>query len=127
MSYKSLHLHWDCVLRNSSLLMPIMTCALIDIGCHLILIYPSLVQHLKLHYHPLGKPKYITVTVDTIQKISLAEFVYITPTSQCNTFVSCCVKALITPYLCSKLLLGLLFLITNDIIIDSVAHSVTLH
>lgn len=120
-SYKSPHLRWSCVLLNDSSPSPASIRALIDTGSHLTLIHPSLVHSLQLKHHTLAKPETISVAVTNVAKITLHEFVYISPMSQYNNFVSRPVKALIAPHLCSKLILGLPFLVANQIVIDTSA------
>lgn len=118
-SYHSPHLRWTCLLTNDSSQTPVQIRALIDTGCHLTLIHPSLVQSLQLKCHTLVKPEHISVAVTTVASITLHEFVFISPISKHNSFVSRPVKALIAPHLCSKLLLGLPFLVANQLVIDA--------
>ncbi len=123
------HLLWNCTVddHNSGTSNACANVtALVDDGAHLVLIHLQLVDHLNLKHYPLPEPIDIGVAVSDSPSPTcrLTEWVKLKPHDISNTWSSCTVHAIITPGLCSDIILSLPFLKTNHIIIDH--HSCTI-
>ncbi|KAK0236507.1 hypothetical protein EDD85DRAFT_791801 [Armillaria nabsnona] len=117
------HLLWMCAIENrdTSAQNPCTDItALVDDGAHLVLIRPQLVDHLKLKCCLLPEPIEIGVAMSDspFPACRLTEWVKLKPHNITNAWPSHTVRAIITPGLCSDVILGLLFLEANQIVID---------
>jgi len=100
--------------------------ALIDNGAHVVLIRPEVVEELGLERHLLPVPEPVDVAITDGKKKAkklLSHYVKLSVTSTDNAWTSKTVHALIAPGLCMPLILGLPFLIHNDIVTDHAARS----
>lgn len=61
---KSKHLRWSCLVPGRNVDFPVPVSALIDNGCHLVLIRPELVDELGLTRLKLQKPEIVSVALD---------------------------------------------------------------
>ena len=106
---------------------PLMFSMLIDNGAHLVLIHPEVVEALKLKHHPLKVPETVSIAISENNKkkvkMTLHHYVKFEVTSLDNAWTSKTVHAIITPGLCMPVILGLPFLIHNDIVTDHKARS----
>ena len=108
------HLFWKCHLSTPTGLMP--TTALIDSGAHIVLIRSSLVQRLNLPTIPLATPQLVNVAISPDQMThTLTHYVVITPATPDRSFTSKPVHAIVVENLCAPIILGLPFLVTNQI------------
>ena len=111
---KCKHLFWKCLLNTPTGLTP--TTALIDSGAHLVLIRASLVQRLALSPVPLVTPLRVSTAISPDTKThSLTHYVEISPSSLGLAFTSKPIHAVISNNLCAPIILGLPFLVTNEI------------
>jgi hypothetical protein len=105
---------------------PLTFTTLIDNGAHLVLIRPEVVDALQLERHPLKIPETVSVAISKSkkkEKMTLHHFVKLSVTSLDNAWTSKTVHAIIAPGLCMPVILGLPFLIHNDIVTDHKARS----
>ena len=118
--FKSKHLIWHCQVHGLTADFPVMTCALINNGAHVILIRPELVAKLGLKKYHLHMPELIDVAMNNDQnsRSQLHDYIKLSLVSLDAVWTSKTVKALITPGLCMPIILGLPFLIHNTIITD---------
>ena len=108
------HLFWKCHLSTPTGLTP--TTALIDSGAHIVLIRTSLVQRLNLTTIPLATPQLVNVAISPDQTAhALTHYVVITPAMPDRSFTSKPVHAIVVENLCAPIILGLPFLVTNQI------------
>ncbi len=117
------HLLWNCAIdnRDPSTQTPYANItALVDDRAHLVLICPELVARLHLKCHPLPAPIEIGVAVsDSSSPVCRStEWVKLKPHDISNAWSSHTICAIITPGLCSDVILGLSFLEANQIVID---------
>jgi hypothetical protein len=114
------HLKWSCLLDGPSLTTPLTVDALIDHGSPIVLIDQQLVNKLGLCVHNLEKllPVSVAMSGKKKQEFSLSQFVKLSCTSLDHRYHSHVVRTIITPNLCSHLLLGGPFLAYNKIVID---------
>ncbi len=97
---------------------------MIDIGSPFVLIRPETVIKANLHIRKLPEPIVIdTATPSLDSRSSLTDFVYVQLHDINNLFSACRTCALITPGLCTDIILGLPFLSHNDITISSARRS----
>ena len=99
---------------------------LVDNGAHLVLIHPEVPDELRLQHHPLKKPEIVSVAIEDgkkKKKMTLYHFVKFTVMSTDNIWTSKVIYALVAPGLCMPIILGLLFLIHNNIVTDHAEHS----
>ena len=118
---KCKHLVWKCLVDGPSSEFPLKIPALINNGCHLVLIHPDIVSKLGLTVFKLPVPEPIDVAIkDSNQKkkMELENFVLLKATSLDQRWTSRRFRALITPNLCMPIIFGLLFLSHNNIITD---------
>jgi len=105
---------------------PLTYAALIDNGAHLILIHPEVADELHLQRHPLKTPEIVSVAIEDgkkKEKKTLYDYVKFTVTSMDNVWTLKVIHALVAPGLCMPIILGLLFLIHNDIVTDHAERS----
>ncbi|KAF8165034.1 hypothetical protein B0H34DRAFT_855488 [Crassisporium funariophilum] len=114
------HLFWKAsALGKDGFPCPVKT--MFDNGAHVVLIRPDIVKLLALEIKTLKKPLPIGVAVDEGKsplKVLLSQFVTLSLSSLDNAWTSKPFKAIVTPGLCTPLLLGLPFLVQNKIVID---------
>lgn len=111
------HLQWLCSLLGPAFNEPLTVTSMLDCGAHVVLIDSTLVSLLGLHCFCLHKPLPISMALNnTLTSDShLYEYVKLSPVTPDLSYVSCSIKAIITPGLCVPLLLGLPFLTVNNI------------
>lgn len=93
---------------------------LLDHGSHLILIRPEIANDLNLTQHTLTNPEHIQVALqsESPKNIVLNEYVHLCLSDSSFCWTSHTVHAAIAPHLSVPVLLGLPFLVHNQIIID---------
>ena len=117
------HLTWDANVfgRNE---FPMTINCLLDNGAHLVLIRPETVTDLTLPIYKLETPISVTLALEGKKTISVFhDYVYLQLASRNNEWMSKTIHMLLTPGLCSNILLGLPFLAHNNIIIDHTART----
>ena len=115
------HLMWDANVfgRNE---FPTKINCLLDNSAHLVLIRPETITDLALPICKLNTPISITLALEGKKTISVFhDYVHLQLASGNNEWTSKTVCALIAPGLCSNILLGLPFLVRNNIVIDHAA------
>jgi hypothetical protein len=119
------HLLWVCALLGPAVDNPTIVKSMLDCGAHVVLIDAALVKSLGLRRFCLHKPLPISVALNnsTSSDSHLYEYVKITPFAPDSSYVSRTIKAIVTPSLCVPLLLGLPFLVTNNIVADFAART----
>ncbi|KAG2052512.1 hypothetical protein BDR06DRAFT_1009375 [Suillus hirtellus] len=115
---KTPHLRWSCLLDRPAVSSPITISALIDHGSSLVLIGENLVKTLGLRCQTLQKPLPISLAVSQSKPVLLSHYIKLSCTSLDGLYTSQTVCAVITPNLCTPLLLGGPFLEHNHIVID---------
>ncbi|KDR78151.1 hypothetical protein GALMADRAFT_46851, partial [Galerina marginata CBS 339.88] len=118
------HLQWDAnALGPDGFPVPIT--GMFDTGAHVVLISPETVASLALEMKKLRKPLRIDLAInekDTKEKkkniVTLTHVVSFTLSTRNNSWTSKTVRAIVTPGLCTSILLGLPFLTHNAVIID---------
>ena len=114
------HLWWWCLTTGSDFLLQTLN-ALIDPGSHTVLIHEDLVDSLLLHCQTLHKPEIIELAMKSTKEkteIVLREYVKLKLYDPSNYWQSRTVHVLITQTLRTPVLLGLPFLVHNNIVID---------
>ena len=97
---------------------------LLDTGTHVVLISPEAVTKLALEVRKLQKPKFIDVAIqgkyvtESDTHLALTDYVSFTLSTLDNSWTSRMIRAIVTPGLCTSVLLGLPFLSFNEIVID---------
>jgi len=105
---------------------PLTYSSLVDNGAHLVLIRPEVVDQLRLQRHPLKTPEIVSVAIEDGKKkkrMKLYHYVKFAVTSTDNVWTSKVIHAIVAPGLCMPLILGLPFLIHNDIVTDHALRS----
>ena len=121
---KSKHFIWNCSLTGPAVTFPVTKPALIDNGCHMVLIRPDIVAELGLPIFELKEPEEVDVAISFSKagierkKKSLVQYVKIRLFSSDSVFHSRLVHAVICPGLCMPIIFGLPFLEINDVICD---------
>ncbi len=121
------HLIWKCSVedRSSSFLPHHPVSALLDHGSPVILIRESLVVSLNLHCCRLHEPFIMdTATPSATLTSALNKWVKIQLHNPSNCWSSSSVHAIVTPSLCTDIILGLPFLTHNNIVVDASARTV---
>ena len=106
---KCKHFIWNCTIDGPLSEFPLKVSALVDNGCHLMLIRPDIVQKLGLPIHTLHTPEPVDIAIKNgkeKQKCILKEFVILGVTSIDQQWSSKRIQAIITPNLCMPLILG---------------------
>ncbi|KAJ7590647.1 hypothetical protein C8J56DRAFT_1046897 [Mycena floridula] len=121
------HFMWHCQITPiSPSSLPVKVNALIDNGSHLVLIHPELVKELGLPVKKLKVPEIVDVALKNGESSCtvLSEFVVLENlSSREGPWTSKRCIAVIAPNLCAQLILGLPFLVWNEIVIDHAARS----
>ncbi|KAJ7158997.1 hypothetical protein C8R43DRAFT_882239, partial [Mycena crocata] len=117
------HLFWDCLVEGPMSNLPLHSRALIDNGCHLVVIDEDLADKLDLRCFKLREPEDVSLAFSPgpdseRSTTSLHEYVKLHPLSCDQSWTSHTVRALVAPNLCAPLILGLPFLSRNHIVID---------
>ena len=114
------HFYWSCLIDGPNLASSLPVEALIDNGSHLVLIDTALVKKLGLRLYTLPKPLDVSVAMspNECDTFSLSQYVRLSCLSLDCQFRSHSVRAIVTPRLCTPLLLGGPFLSINRIVID---------
>ena len=105
---------------------PLTFTSLINNGAHLILMCPEVADELHLKCHLLKVPETVSVAIKDgkkKKKMTLYYYVKFSVTSLDNVWTSKTIHAIIAPGLCMPVVLGLPFLIHNDIVTDHMEHS----
>ena len=94
--------------------------AMLDNGTHVVLIHPDTISELQLEHFKLKKPKKVSIAISDKKKetMTLVDYIKFSVTSLDNAWTSKPIFAIIAPGLCLPLILGLPFLIKNNIVID---------
>ena len=118
---KCRHLIWHCMLTSRTDSFPVN--ALIDSGAHMVLIRSSLAHSLDLPIRTLPTPENVNVAISNNNPPhSLTHYIVLNPVSQHNTFVSKSVHAILANELSVPLILGLPFLVANNISCNYAKH-----
>ena len=115
------HYHWRCAIDGADSLNCVDLEALINNGSHTVLIRDDLVDNLKLCRWKLHEPMNISLAVsDSENRVvtTLTEWVKLKLFDRNNLWSSRTVHAVVTPGLCTDVILGLPFLKVNKIITD---------
>ena len=114
------HFYWSCLIDGPNLAVSLPVKALIDNGSHLVLIDATLVKKLGLRLYTLPKPLDVSIAMSPKEHdtFSLSHYVRLSCLSLDCKFHSRSVRAIVTPHLCTPLLLGGPFLSINRIVID---------
>jgi hypothetical protein len=117
------HLLWMCSLLGPSVDKPTLVKAMLDCSAHVVLINETLVKCLGLCHFCLHKPLPISVALSntTCSDSHLYEYVKIAPFTPDFSYVSRTIRAIVMPGLCVPLLLGLPFLVMNNIVANFTA------
>jgi hypothetical protein len=123
---KGKHFVWTCQLTNTADCVSLKAKALIDSGAHMVLIRPDVVERLAIPSFPLHTPEQVSVTLgEQTHAQQLMHYVVIEPTSLDGIFTSHRIHAVIAPGLCMPIILGLPFLISNNIVCDYTKRTCT--
>jgi len=115
------HYRWKCAVDGADSLDRLEIEALIDNGSHTVLICDDLVDRLKLRRRKLHEPMNISLALsDSENRIvtTLSEWVKLKLFDRNNLWSSHTVHAVVTPGLCTDVILGLPFLQVNKIVTD---------
>ncbi|TFY53313.1 hypothetical protein EVJ58_g9521 [Rhodofomes roseus] len=121
------HLLWQCAVDGPLVNDPIPLQALIDSGSHTVLIWEPLAHQLGLRLRNLPQPERVELAMAAEGKkvtVSLYQYVKLSVSHPSFRWKSCTVRAIVTPGLCTDLILGLPFLVRNGIVIDHAARSI---
>ncbi|KAH9829347.1 uncharacterized protein C8Q71DRAFT_718361, partial [Rhodofomes roseus] len=121
------HLLWDCMIDGPLVDEPFQAQALIDSGSHTVLMREPLVRKLGLTLRDLPQPERVELAMASEGKkvtVSLYQYVKLSVSHPSFRWKSRTVRAIVTPGLCADLILGLPFLVRNDIVIDHAARTV---
>jgi len=115
------HYCWRCAIDGVDSLDHVNIEALIDNGSHTVLIRDNLVDDLKLQRRKLHEPMNISLALSDSENCvvtTLSEWVKLKLFDRNNLWSSRTVHAVVTPGLCTDVILGLPFLQVNKIITD---------
>jgi Aspartyl protease len=114
------HLILEFQIATQHLDFPLKFNAMLDNGTHVVLIHPDTVSELQLERFKLKKPEKVSVAISDKKKetMTLINYVKFSVTSLDNAWTSKPIFAIIAPGLCLPLILGLPFLVKNNIVID---------
>ena len=108
------HLRWKCTLTGPTGIINVT--ALIDSGAHMVLIRPSIVKRLGLSPLALQTPERVNVAIGPNgSSTSITHYTDIAPASRTSSFRSKPLRAVIADGLCTPLILGLPFLMSNNV------------
>jgi len=105
---------------------PLTYASLVDNGAHFVLIRPEVADELHLKRYPLKTPETVSVAIEDGKKkkeMTLYYYVKFAVTSLDGAWTSKTIYAIVAPGLCMPIILGLPFLIHNDIVTDHAARS----
>ena len=105
---------------------PLTYASLVDNSAHLVLIHPEVANELHLQCHPLKTPKIVSVAIEDgkkKKKKTLYNYVKFTIMSTDNFWILKVIHALVAPGLCMPIILGLPFLVHNDIVTNHAERS----
>ncbi|KAF5334115.1 hypothetical protein D9758_016076 [Tetrapyrgos nigripes] len=121
------HLNLCALLNGPTVSSPLCVSLLLDSGSHIVLIRDDLAAHLGLRRFKLPRPEVIGVTTtdssSPMSTTTLHEFVKLRITDHSNTWTSHTVQAIVSPSLCSPMILGLPFLSHNKLALDCENHT----
>ena len=109
---KSKHLIWDCLLTGPKVNFPVTKPALIDNGCHMVLIRPDIIHELGLDMFTLDQPEQVNIAISFSKSgiirnnQSLVQYVKIHPFSKDSMSKSCLLHAVVCLCLCMPLILA---------------------
>ena len=115
------HYRWKCVVDGVDSLDRLEIEVLIDNGSHTVLIHDDLVDRLKLRRRKLHKPMNILLALSDSENhivTTLSEWVKLKLFDRNNLWSSRTVRAVVTPGLCTNVILSLPFLQVNKIVTD---------
>lgn len=69
---KSKHFIWDCLLTGPAVNFPVKKPALINNGCHMVLIHPNIVDELHLQTFSLDQPEEVDITISFSKSVGSA-------------------------------------------------------
>jgi Aspartyl protease len=121
------HLIWRCSMSGAKNSFPIMFDALIDHGSHAVLVREDFVDSLALRRRKLPVPETVELAMRSGgQKVlvELTHWVKLKLHDPSNHWTAKTVRAIVTPGLCAPVILGLPFLVHNNIVIDHAARTV---
>jgi hypothetical protein len=120
------HLYWNCSISGKKNNFPLTVQALIDHGSHLVLISDKLAAKLNLKRRVLKVPIEVEMAMPSKKKqlVQLNEWVKLKMYDVSSLWTSKTVRAVIAPSLCAPVILGLPFLMHNNIVIDHAARTV---
>lgn len=121
------HLYWRCSTSGPADSLPISLDALIDNGSHAVLIRDDFVNSLALRHRKLPKPETVELAMQSGGKkvfVELTHWVKLKLHDPSNFWSACTVRAIVTPGLCAPIVLGLPFLVHNNIVVDHAARTV---
>jgi len=118
------HLIWNCQVNSLTDDFPVKTRTLIDNSAHLVLIHLELVKKLTLKKYCLNKPEVVNVAFGNEKnETKLYFYIKLSVTSLDSTWTSQSVRAIVTPGLCTPIILGLPWLEHNNIVTDHATHT----
>jgi len=116
------HLIWNCQIHSQMDDFLVKTHMLLDNSMHLVPIRPDLVDCLGLKQYRLHEPEVVNIAFSKEKnKTELYFYVKLSLSSLDCTWISCVVKAIVTPGLCLPIILGLPWLEKNFIVTDHAA------
>ena len=118
------HMFWHASASPPNSL-PVQFDCLLDIGSHLVIICEQLVKDLHLHRHKLQQPiiSKLAIQPDGPKTLKFRNFVKLKLYDFSGVYVVKTMHAMISPTLCTPVLLGLPFLKHNNIVIDVDCHT----
>src|SRR6202167_1497175 len=121
------HLYWKCLASGKSNEFPIIFNALIDHGSSAVLISEQYVAKLGLRRKRLLEPYSAELAMESNGhkvNIEFSEYVKVTLHDPSSFWSSKSVRAIIAPGLCAPMILGMPFLVHNNIVVDADARTV---
>jgi len=121
------HLYWRCLAYNAPNRFPLTFDAFIDHGSSTVLISEEYVAKLSLHHKRLLEPYSVELAMEKNgQKVNIkfSEYVKVQLHDPSTFWTSKSVRAIIAPSLCAPMILGLPFLVHNDIVVDASSRTV---
>ena len=96
---------------------------LIDPSSTSVLIRSDLVDHLQLRHHPLPSPFHFATTLNSAS--SSSEWVKLCLFNPSLSWSAGTVRAIVIPELCDSVILGLPWLMANNVVINAASHTIT--